>query len=1088
MNRFYRTALVFFPVFAAVAVSAQPGGVGGSRVWYKANAGMTLTSVTNPNEVQTWGDQSGGARDVTQGTVTKRPLLLSNALNFNPTVQFTPANSHELTRAGGIIPAAAQSNLNVFIVSKSSSVSASSIFYENQVGASGRINAHIPWSDGVLYWDAGAFTGSQRLSTVWNGSLTVGQLWTLMASTASTPSGQRQDIYRNALLLASDNDMATYTGNGSTFSLGSTGGGNYLDGEIAEIILYTSNLTAAQMLQVNSYLALKYGITMDQSVARNYVASDGTTIIWNGTTNASYKNDIAGIGRDNTSALDQRKSTSSNSPSDVITVANTSISAPTIFATNLNFLSWGHNGQLAVADPAAATFTHNGPATSIQASLKRIWSTNLTGAPAGNAIVQFNMDAISGPTGLGTNANTQLRLLVDGNAVFSDGSAGESTISPTVGFAASGGLVEFAVPYASLSGQKFFTLGSADKTTCPLYTAPPGGTSATLKLWLRADASLTGSPVSSWSDQSGYGFVASQATSANRPANMTNRVNFNPAVQFDGALTQLLIPGGISGTASYTNFNVFAVARTNTVSNSSLFYETQSGGNRTNAHLPWGDAVAYWDAGSAGSPQRLSVAWGGATAKNYVWTFMASTGATPSGQRQDIYRDGRSLASDNDMASFTGNNSTMFIGSNGTGNIYNGEIAELLMYTSSMTAVQMQNINSYLAVKYGITLDQTAAQNYTASDWNGATGTTIWDAAVGGTYKNDIAAIGRDDNSSTNQKQSGSSNSGNVLFIANTAFATDNPGNTNTLSADKSFLSWAHNGAALASAGVADFAGPTIKARIARVWKAQETGTVNTVRVRFNLSTVPGVAGVAGANDLANVRLLVDADGVFAAGATIVAPATFDNTTDIVEFDQNFIAGTGFYFTLGTTDLATAPLPVQLLSFEAKATDNDVEVNWVTESELNNDYFVVESSQDGEAWGAVRQVKGKGTTAIKSKYSIVDERPYTGVSYYRLRQVDFDGSSELSKVVMVKFESNSILMYPNPVQGQELTFELSGKSISTGIRIVNMSGVEMLRTPLDAATGQKQKFSVNVEGYAPGVYIVTLYTTESLQHTKLIVR
>ncbi len=1083
MKQFYPVFLTLLLFVGTLTVYAQPGGIGGTRVWFRGSS-VTLGS---GSDVATWLDQSGSARNVSQGTISKRPTQLTSSINFNPTLQFNPANFQELTKATGILPTSAQNDVNAFVVAKTGAIVASSIFYET-TASGGRVNTHIPWSDGILYWDAGDATAPQRLSTAWTGSLNVGQLWTLMASTGTTPSGLKQDIYRNGLLLASDNDMATYTGANQVFSVGSTNGGNYFNGEIAEIILYTSNLTSAQMLRVNSYLALKYGITIDQSTPKNYVASDGTTVIWNATTNASYKNDIAGIGRDNTSGLDQRKSTSSNSPSDVITVANTSISAPTIFASNLNFLSWGHNGQLAVANPAAASFSHNGPATTIQASLKRIWSTNLTGSPAGNAIVQFNMGAVSGPTGLGTNANAQLVLIVDDDAVFNNGSAGEATISPTAGFAASGGTVEFPVPYASLAGQKFFTLGSTNKTTCPLYTAPPGAATATLKLWLRADAGLTGSPVSSWADQSGYGFIASQSTSGNQPANMTNRVNFNPAVQFDGGLTQLLIPGGISGTATYSDFNVFAVARTNSTSNSSIFYETQSGGNRTNVHLPWGDLVTYWDAGSAGGSQRLSVAWGGVVNKNYLWTFNASTGSTPSGQRQDIYRDGKSLASDNDMASFTGSNSTMFIGSNGTGAIYNGEIAELLMYTSSLTLSQMQNINSYLAVKYGITLDQTTPQNYTASDWNGATGTKIWDATVGGIYKNDIAAIARDDNSSQNQKQSGSSNSGNVLFIANTSFATDNPTSTNTLSADKSFFSWGHNGGALAAGGVSDFAGPTIKGRIARVWKAQETGTVGSLRLRFDLSSVPGVGGVAGANDLNNVRLLVDADGVFNAGATIIAPTLVNNVTHIVEFVQDFVAGTGFYFTVGTTDLSTAPLPVQLLSFEAKANEKNVEINWVTESEIGSDYFLVESSKDGEAWGVVHQTKGKGTTTARSMYSVTDETPFTGTSYYRLRQVDLDGSSNLSKVVTVKFESNAVLMYPNPVQGQEVTFELSGKSISTGIRIVNLSGVEMMRTPLDATTGQKQKFTVNVDGYAPGVYIVTLYTKETLQHAKLIIR
>ena len=543
------------------------------------------------------------------------------------------------------------------------------------------------------------------------------------------------------------------------------------------------------------------------------------------------------------------------------------------------------------------------------------------------------------------------------------------------------------------------------------------------------------------------------------------------------------------GTATYTDINVLAVTRTNTVAASSIFYETQAAGGRINTHIPWSDNVLYWDAGAVSGTQRLQTAWGGGTNKNYIWSLTASTTATPSGQRQDVYRDGLLLANDNNMSSFVGSGSQMSIGSTGGGSFFNGEISELLIYTSALTAVQLQNIQSHLAVKYGITLDQSTPQHYTASDWNGTTGTKIWDATIGGTYKSDIAAIARDDNSALNQKQSGSANSGNVLFIANTAFAADNPTNANTLSVDKSFLSWGHNGLALAGSKVTDFAGPTIKTRIARVWKAQETGTVGTVRVRFDLSSVPGVGGVAGANDLNNVRLLVDADGVFAAGATIVAPASVNNVTHIGEFNQDFVAGTGFYFTIGSTDLASAPLPIQLASFEAKANDEQVDLNWVTESEIDNQYFVVESSQDGESWGKVVQLPGKGTTTERSAYSAVDAQPFQGTSYYRLRQVDYSGASQLSKIVAVRFDgiAMGLKMYPNPASG-EVNFELSGKYRATGIRISNLSGVELLKTPLSDSDAQKQKFTVDLSGYQAGLYIVTLYTADALHHVKLVIK
>ncbi|HAO28264.1 MAG TPA: hypothetical protein DCQ68_12550, partial [Chryseobacterium indologenes] len=77
---------------------------------------------------------------------------------------------------------------------------------------------------------------------------------------------------------------------------------------IGEFILYSGTQTPAERQRVNSYLAYKYGITLDQSTPQSYIASDATTAMWNHTsTNAStYNKNIAGIGRDNGSALNQK--------------------------------------------------------------------------------------------------------------------------------------------------------------------------------------------------------------------------------------------------------------------------------------------------------------------------------------------------------------------------------------------------------------------------------------------------------------------------------------------------------------------------------------------------------------------------------------------------------------------------------------------------------------------------------------------------------------------------------------------------------------------------------------------------------------
>ena len=1064
----------------SIAGAQGPGGFNTNlRLWLKANTGVT------GSPVQTWTDQSVNGFSATQATVASRPAILNNRVNFNPAIQFDGLDD-QLVIASGIVAATTFSNVNIFAILRTNTIAASSVLREDQ-SAAGRLNIHVPWTDNNLYWDAGSTSAIQRISTPWVSVVNTNYLWSFTASTTSIPStsAQGQEIYKNGLILASDASMASFTGSNSSMSIGN--GFGFYNGEIAELVVYNGVITAAQLQRIHSYLALKYGITLDQSTPQNYVASN-SAVIWNGATYNGYKNDIAGIGRDDNSVLDQRKSISSNnSPVDIITTANTNFAAPTAFGIDRQFLMWGNNGLTTSANISAASFVHNG--VTIVAKSQRNWSTAKIGAPPGNAIVEVNMALVGGPSGVGTNANTDLRLLIDNDATFGNASAGELTISPTAGFPATGGVVDFIVPYANISAtQGFFSIGSVNKVTCPLAAPSPGGTPVATRLWLKADAGVTGSPVSTWIDQSVNGFTANQGTVANRPTFLNSRINFNPAVQFDGVSKQLLITGGIMGTSTYTNFNVFAVLRTNIVVGSSVFYETQSAGGRINIHVPWSDNNLYWDAGSAGGTQRLSTAWTGVVNTNYVWSFTASTTSVPttSAAGQEIYKNGALLASDNTMSAFTGNSSDLYLGSLSGANFYNGEIAEIVIYNGAFTTSQVQNVHSYLAAKYGITLDQTSAQNYYASDWNGATGTLFWNAASAATYKTDIAVIGRDDNSSFNQKQSASVNGGNVLSIGNVAIAADNQSNGNTFSADRSFFSWAHNNLALSGAGVNDF-GTTVnavvmKGRLARVWFSQENGTVGSVKLRFDLSTVPGVY------DWANSRLLVDADGVFAAGATAVAPTTFNNGTGIVDFDFDFVAGTGFYFTIGSTNLVTTPLPVELTKFTANASNEDVKLSWTTATELNNDYFVVEISSDGELWRDVTTVKGKGTTTKESVYSAIDTQPIFGVSYYRLRQVDFDGTRKFSKIVTVTFEGSGIKMYPNPVDGGDVTFELTGQSIATGLKITSMQGLEVYRCALPDSQGQKQLFRIDVRGFSPGVYIVTIFSSDALHHTKLVIR
>jgi hypothetical protein len=110
-------------------------------------------------------------------------------------------------------------------------------------------------------------------------------------------------------------------------------------------------------------------------------------------------------------------------------------------------------------------------------------------------------------------------------------------------------------------------------------------------------------------------------------------------------------------------------------------------------------------------------------------------------------------------------------------------------------------------------------------------------------------------------------------------------------------------------------------------------------------------------------------------------------------------------------------LPVSLERFAGKAEGKAVRLEWSTSAELNNDYFEVEHSADGQNFRSLTQVNGKGTTAERSKYEFLHLNAAPGTNYYRLKQVDNDGTSAVFKVIIVNVNgvnNGTLLVFPNP--------------------------------------------------------------------------
>jgi hypothetical protein len=121
-------------------------------------------------------------------------------------------------------------------------------------------------------------------------------------------------------------------------------------------------------------------------------------------------------------------------------------------------------------------------------------------------------------------------------------------------------------------------------------------------------------------------------------------------------------------------------------------------------------------------------------------------------------------------------------------------------------------------------------------------------------------------------------------------------------------------------------------------------------------------------------------------------------------------------------------LPIELVSFEAKPTIyNTVDLTWVTASELNNDFFTIERSIDGLNWEIVDTLSGAGTTNQENNYKLTDKRPHFGLSYYRLKQTDFDGTTEIfyPKSVFIETKEKMLINVVN-ILGQTVDINTPG--------------------------------------------------------------
>ncbi len=830
-----------------LCVPSSPGCTATTpAVWLKANTGTSTTTVGS--QVTTWANQGSTVGNVVGGTgagassiagQTTSPIYEQTSLfNFNPSVAFNTTAGMGMLNALPANP----TKWAVYYVNKINDIT----YWKSHVGFSNSAalgtasgagiageNVTMNYLGAPYFWQGYSAGATNPLAYTTDKAFITGWQW---ASAGAGVSNTINGRTGNTGLALSANNLRNFILSADPDG-GAEDGGNY-DGEsYSEVLVFDNTLTAAEHQRVQSYLAIKYGISLDQTVATNYLAGDGS-IVWNVATNTGYNNNITGISKDACQGLDQKQSKSQNDGFQPIISTTGFAATNTTNTTSLTDKTAELSGSDAGATSLATPFVFGG----MNNRITRVWKIQETGT-VGNVKVAIAKSDLGG-----TNPNL-LRSV--GNATFD----GSDTMLP-MSVETIGG-VEYYTATIDFNNNDFYTFGA--------YVTSPGCVAGNLKAWYKADAGISvanGATVSSWTNAVDNTYNAGQVTVGARPtyynSTAANLVNFNPSLSFDGGDELINSTRLFSNTAPFTQIAMAIDRRTNTAELRAPFGMGYGNGNfigmdfqtdvfSPNGFNPYSGVDAEW--------------------VNYTPTYRTSSlglGATNTGGNiVGLTSNNIAGGSDNvisyvngakDLTTITANQNAYFgngfyIGSSGDAQ-WLGLVPEIIVYDKQLTDAEMQRVYSYLAIKYGTTL----AQDYILGD-----GTTkVWDKTANTAYHNNVFGIGRDDCQGLYQKQS-KSTIGNYVTISNgTSVAATNAANTSTIT-DKNFDVIGDNGLDQ-NYGVA-YAPTTFTPtgsfnRMNAIWKVQETGTVGNVTI-----AVP-----VGAD-----RLLVSSTAAFGAGTQEIA-------------------------------------------------------------------------------------------------------------------------------------------------------------------------------------------------------------------------
>ena len=622
-------------------------------------------------------------------------------------------------------------------------------------------------------------------------------------------------LYRNGEVVATDATPANYSVLGIAH-LGGLPTNEYFNGKIGEANLFGEVLNEDQRKRINTYFAIKYNIP----ILHNFIYEDEVTAtvetVWDVTANATYNNDVFGLALDNNQGLNQRVSSSRNNDN-VVTAATINDFSSLNSAPARNALQGVSAFVIMGNDDGGATFSPTGAPNKFHV-LNRKWYAQVTGSAQP---LFFEFDVANTTFDIDTPPQT-----TDYFFVKDDNNNGDlSDDTPILMTNTSGDLWSTSAALTVADGQ-IFTLAVS-------FIPNPGGVATDLALWLKADVGLDeadGAAVDSWVDQSITSNNASETTNQpNFRSNSNDNINFNPVVEFNGIDDRLV--GGTLDLSSNSSF--ISVVKPADVSVDRAYINTRPTAGIEGTfigHSAAGNIFMSSDSGNLApglsggtvlinNQPILHAITSNNTAHNMSLNGTVDATANVDGSNMQVhpYRLGFDIP----------NNS-----------FFEGDIAEVINYSNDVSNSDLQKIESYLAIKYGIDLDND-------TDYVDSNGNVLWDVASNGNYLFNTFGIGRDDASGLNQIVSKSANAGQLLTVALdkdfTATNNDAVSRPTGFGADLEFVLFSNNNGA--NTPIATELPSGFDERIANEWKVTRHGTDATDDLHFKFDGFDGVAG-----------------------------------------------------------------------------------------------------------------------------------------------------------------------------------------------------------------------------------------------------